>query len=182
MAPMTTVEKDGFKKLIRTLDKRYCVPSRNYFSHVGIPAPYKCHENVETELRSVLNIASTSDLWSSRAMEPYMSLTIHFINDDFQMNSRCLQTVFFPEDHTREALAQGLKDALINWKLEEKNLVCITTDNGSNIVKAISINHWTQLQCFGHRLHLAIENAMKDPRIERAMGLCKKLVWCFSYS
>ncbi|XP_073488853.1 E3 SUMO-protein ligase ZBED1-like [Aquarana catesbeiana] len=183
MAPVTTVEKEGFKKLIQTLDKRYQVPSRNYFSHVAIPALYvKCRETVETELRDVLNFAATSDLWSSRAMKPYMSLMIHFINDDFQMNSRCLQTVFFPEDHTGEALAQGLKDALINWKLEEKNLVCITTDNGSNIVKAISINHWTRLQCFGHRLHPAIENAMKDQRIERAMGLCKKLVGCFSYS
>lgn len=46
---------------------------------------------------------------------------------------------FFPEDHTGEALAQELKDALINWKLEEENLVCITTDNGTNIVKATSV-------------------------------------------
>lgn len=50
MAPVTTVAKDGFKKLIQTLDKRYCVPSRNYFSHVAIPALYnKCRETVETE-------------------------------------------------------------------------------------------------------------------------------------
>ncbi|XP_077306275.1 E3 SUMO-protein ligase ZBED1-like [Lithobates pipiens] len=170
MAPMTTVEKEGFKKLIQTLNKRFQLPSRTYFSHVAIPGLYvKCRERVATELQDIVNFAATSDLWSSRAMEPYMSLTIHFINDDFEMTSRCLQTGFFPEDHTGEALAQGLKNALINWKLEEKNLVCITTDNGSNIVKAISINHWTRLQCFGHRLHLAIENAMKDPRIERAM-------------
>ncbi|XP_061584717.1 E3 SUMO-protein ligase ZBED1-like [Cololabis saira] len=61
-------------------------------------------------------------------------------------------------------------------------MVCITTDSGANIVKAASLNNWTRLQCFGHRLHLAIENAMKDPRIDRAVGLCKKLVGCFSYS
>ncbi len=29
---------------------------------------------------------------------------------------------------------------------------------------------------------LLLENAMKDPRIERATGLCKTLVGCFSYS
>ncbi len=156
MAPVTSVAKDGFKKLIQTLDKRYSVPSRNYFSHVAIPALYnKCRETVETELRDVHNFAAT-DLWTSRATEPYMSTTIHFITDDFEMKSRCLQTGFFPEDHNGEALVQGLKDALINWKLEEENLVCITTDNGSNIVKATSINDWTRLQCFGRRLHLAI--------------------------
>ncbi|KAK1875931.1 Zinc finger BED domain containing protein 1 [Dissostichus eleginoides] len=58
----------------------------------------------------------------------------------------------------------------------------MTTDNASNIKLAAEVNGWMRLQCFGHRLHLAIENAMKDPRIGRAMGLCKKLVSSFSYS
>ena len=56
---------------------------------------------------------------------------------------------FSPEDHTGEALAQGLKDALSSWSLKEDKLTCITTDNGQNIVKAIFLNDWTRLQCFG---------------------------------
>ncbi len=40
-----------------------------------------------------------------------MSMTIHFITDDFEMKNRCLQTAFFPEDHTGEDLAQELKDS-----------------------------------------------------------------------
>ncbi|KAK1906521.1 Zinc finger BED domain containing protein 1 [Dissostichus eleginoides] len=60
--------------------------------------------------------------------------------------------------------------------------VCITTDNGSNIVKAVSLNKWKRLQCFGHRLHLAIERSMKDSRIDRAVGVCKKVVSSFSFS
>ncbi len=39
---------------------------------------------------------------------------------------------------------------------KEERQVCITTDNGTNVVKAASLNDWTRLQCFGHRLHLAI--------------------------
>ncbi|XP_033975127.1 zinc finger BED domain-containing protein 1-like [Trematomus bernacchii] len=68
------------------------------------------------------------------------------------------------------------------WGLKEDKLVCMTTDNAANIKLAAEVNGWMRLQCFGHRLHLAIENAMKDPRIGRAMGLCKKLVSSFSYS
>ncbi len=48
-------------------------------------------------------------------------------------------------------------------------MVCITTDSGANIVKAASLNNWTRLQCFGHRLHLAIGE------------LCIKLPVTFSY-
>ncbi|CAM4654807.1 unnamed protein product [Leuciscus chuanchicus] len=47
-------------------------------------------------------------------------------------------------------------------------------DNSTNIVKAVSLKHWTRLQCFGHRLHLAIKGSMRDQRIQRAMGVCKK--------
>lgn len=62
------------------------MPSRNYFSHEAIPALYnKCHETVENELGDVLNFAATSDLWSSTAMEPYISVTVHFITADFEI-------------------------------------------------------------------------------------------------
>jgi len=40
------------------------------------------------------------------------------------------------------------------WDIREEDLVAITTDNGANIVKAAELNNW--MQCFGHRLHLAI--------------------------
>ncbi|XP_051806757.1 zinc finger BED domain-containing protein 4-like isoform X4 [Acanthochromis polyacanthus] len=40
-----------------------------------------------------------------------------------------------------------------------------------------------RLQCFGHRLHLAIENAVKnESRVTRATKLCKELVGHFSHS
>lgn len=108
------------------------------------------------DVTAVEYFATTTDLWSSRTMEPYMSLTIHYIDGNFAMKSRCLQTSFFPQDHTGESIAQGLREAMASWSLQEERLVCITTDNGSNVVKAASLNKWTRLQCFGHRLHLAI--------------------------
>ncbi len=89
-------------------------------------------------------------------MEPYMSLTVHYIDEEFQLKSRCLQTSYFPQDHTGDAIAQGLKEMLAAWDLKEEQQVCVTTDNAANIVNAVSINKWSRLQCFGHRLHLAI--------------------------
>ena len=40
--------------------------------------------------------------------------------------------------------------------IDKKGLLAITTDNGSNIIKAVELNEWLRMQCFGHRLHLAI--------------------------
>ncbi|XP_038162536.1 E3 SUMO-protein ligase ZBED1-like [Cyprinodon tularosa] len=190
MAPVYIVEKDSFRDLVRTLDPRYVMPSRKHFSKVELPGLYaSCRAQVERELCSgATHYGLTTDMWMSRATQPYMSLTIHFIKD-WTLRARCLQTVYFPEDHTGVMLAQGLRDALESWGLQERNLVCVTTDNASNNISAMELNEWERLQCFGHRLQLAIENSLKDltptstrQAVERAVGVCKKVVSAFSNS
>ncbi|KAK0150533.1 hypothetical protein N1851_008371 [Merluccius polli] len=114
--------------------------------------------NVESELRESDHFATITDLWLSRTTEPYISL----------------MTSFFPGEHTGDNIAQEMRGALADWDLKEDQQVCVTTDNASNMIKALEVNGWTRLQCFGHRLHLAIENAVKgDNRISRATGLQK---------
>ena len=121
MCPINTVCNEGFKKIINILDKKYVIPSRNYFSRVALPALYaKRRGEIERDLTVVEYFATTTDLWSSRTMEPYMSLTVHFIDGDFAMQSRCLQTAFFPQAHTGELIAQGLREAMASWGLQEE--------------------------------------------------------------
>ncbi|XP_041841404.1 zinc finger BED domain-containing protein 4-like [Melanotaenia boesemani] len=106
-------------------------------------------------------------MWSSRMTERYLSFTVHFINDNFELKSRCLQTAYFPTDHTGENIALGLRECL-----SEEAQMCITTDNAADVIKAVE-----------HRLHLAIENAVKDDaRVKQATGLCKQMVGVFSHS
>ncbi|KAK7898521.1 hypothetical protein WMY93_019374 [Mugilogobius chulae] len=182
MCPLQTVEGVGFKKMVRVLDPRYELPSRKFFSNTVIPRMYTdCRSKVSAQIGKVQFFATTSDLWSSRTSEPYLSLTIHFI-DNWKLCNATLQTTYFPEDHTGELIAAGLREALESWNLENQNMTCMTTDSGANMVKALDLNQWTRLQCFGHRLHLAIEKSAKDPRIERVTSVCKKVVSTFSFS
>uniref|UniRef100_A0AAV2K8K1 Transposase n=1 Tax=Knipowitschia caucasica TaxID=637954 RepID=A0AAV2K8K1_KNICA len=76
------------------------------------------------------------------------------------MKSACLQTSYFPQDHTREHIAEALQDVLSSWKLNPEKLVAVTIDNGANVVKAVQLNKWLRMQCFGHRLHLAIRHQL----------------------
>ncbi|KAI2645647.1 E3 SUMO-protein ligase ZBED1 [Labeo rohita] len=149
MMPVNTANKEGFVGLINKLDRRYQLPSINYFSHVAIPQMYgTCVKTVSSELSQVDLYASTTDLWSSRTTEPYMSYTVHFLTQDFELKARCLGVV--------ENIAHGLRDVLASWNLKEENQVSITTDNGTNVVKATELNNSVRLQCFGHHLYLAI--------------------------
>ncbi|XP_073319674.1 E3 SUMO-protein ligase ZBED1-like [Pagrus major] len=117
-------------------------------------------------------------------MTPYMSLTIHYISADWTLHSKCLETRYVPENHTADTLGENLKFALEDWGLDEHKLVCITTDNGPNIVAAVRNLGWNWLNCFGHNLHLAVSHGLdrdKD-RTARAIGLCKNLVNTFNLS
>ncbi|XDV20661.1 hypothetical protein PO909_025953 [Leuciscus waleckii] len=96
-----------------------------------------------------------------------MSLTAHFINQDWNLCSRCLQTSYFPEDHTGEMLAKGLRESLQLWGLQEDRLVCVTTDNATNNILALQLN---------------TERSVKLREVERAVGVCKKIVAAFSNS
>ena len=95
--PLYSVEKPGFKKLLSTFDGiRYELPSRSYFSRTALPALYlTTKERVIQEIESVKYFSATTDLWSSIGMKPYMSYTTHFINDEWKLASRCLQTHFY---------------------------------------------------------------------------------------
>ncbi|XP_018956243.2 E3 SUMO-protein ligase ZBED1-like [Cyprinus carpio] len=168
--------------MIHKLDPRYNIPSRKYFSKKALPAMYEeCRGRVQTSLSMADFYASTADMWSSRTTEPYISLTVHYITSDWSLNSCCIQTSFFPDDHT-ENIASGLKQFLQEWNLHEEKQVCRTTDSGANIVKAATLNMWTRLFCFGHCLHIAIERSMRDTRIDRPVGVCKKIVSVFLHS
>lgn len=182
--PIYTVDKSGFKKLLNDFDPKYELPSRKYFSQQAIPKLYnKTKEGVLQQLQNAEFFSATSDMWSSNTMEPYMSYTVHFIDPDWKLQSRCLQTLYVPADHTAENLADGMNEILNQWQLSPTKQVCLTTDSGANIVKAARDLNWPWISCFGHNLHLAITNAMKDePRISRAIGLCKRIVAAFSQS
>ncbi|KAL1264138.1 hypothetical protein QQF64_004493 [Cirrhinus molitorella] len=152
MMPFSMVDGMGFRKIMSVIGPRFELPSRKYFSCTAIPALYGEVWRSNLSQCRILR----PQLTSSRSSEPYLSLTVHFIDKDWNLVSLCLQTVYFPEDHTGEAIAAGLADVLAFWGLSNEQQVCITTDSGTNIIKAAELNGWTRLQWFRHRLNSAI--------------------------
>ena len=182
--PIHSVEKDGFKKLLHTFDGRYEVPTRSYFSRTALPTLYTTtKDRVRREISTLHYFSATTDFWSSEGMQPFMSYTVHFVDTEWKLQNRCLETQFLPQDHTGENLAESIKAALESWDLDILNQVCLTTDNGSNIISAVRQLGILRLSCFGHNLHLAITKALKDDhRCSRAISICRKIVSTFSMS
>lgn len=56
-------------------------------------------------------------------MRPYLSYTIHFIDDEWKLRNSCLQTQFLPDDHTEGNLAEAMEAVLEAWELSTANRV-----------------------------------------------------------
>lgn len=128
----------GFKELIKFLDPKIELPCRSTITNNLIPSEYrKQKEKVKAELEKPEFVALTSDCWSSRNLLPFMTVTVHYIKNA-EMISRVLSTFSVPESHTADNLALRLEDVAKEWGIADK-VVCVVTDNGANIVKAVNI-------------------------------------------
>lgn len=114
-----TLDKEGFKSMVETLDPRYVLPSWNYFSGTALPNKYtECGEKVEREIENVAHFANTTDLWSSRTSEPYISLSAFhnwWLGAEVQMFADGL----FPRGPCRRVAyprAEGCTCVFYNWQ------------------------------------------------------------------
>ena len=85
-----------------------------------------------------------------------MGMTIHFIDPNFYLCSYLLDVKELLDNHTGENIAQHLSETMNDWHLSSAKLSGVTTDNGSNILKAVDILHWYHVPCFSHTLQLAV--------------------------
>ena len=156
MHPYTMIDSPHFRNLIHTMEPRYTIPSRSTFRDQIIPAWHKeIKSTIHDDLKQVDAVALTTDGWTSRATEPYNTITAHYVKD-WKLTTKVLQTEKMMGSHTGENLATELDIALEKWGISDK-VSAITVDNAANIGKACTLCRGCEVKvgCFAHTLHLA---------------------------
>lgn len=125
----------------------------------------------------------TTDGWTARAAQGYITITAHYIDDNFEIQNQTLQTRQLNSSHTAENLAEVLTNAVEEWGLKKSQPVAITTDNASNIVSGISnisSEFSPHIRCFAHTLNLATQRAINCQQVDRVGGRIRRIVSFFS--
>ncbi|XP_043262245.1 E3 SUMO-protein ligase ZBED1-like [Colletes gigas] len=189
LQPYSLVDDDGFLTLMKIAEPRYKIPSRTTFSQTIIPKMYedlKVHvkNEISTAIRSNSVFAFTTDGWTSRAVQSYMSLTVHYITPEFVLKHNILNLEHVPEKHTHKYIQSTIFNSLQTWSIDIEKPAFFTTDNGRNIAKAINTyEKWTRIPCFGHCLQLVIKSAMKNYKeYEELRKRCRSIVTFFAKS
>ena len=184
--PLCTVESPMFIRMLKAFDKRFNLPSRRTLTDTHIPAKYIAKR---TSIQKLLDenkstflpmFSFTTDLWSSATLDPYMSLTVHYIDEAMTMKQHVLETKYLPERHTGLNLAEALEELLSLWNLDVNHVSCMTTDSAANMVVMARLANIVRLPCFGHLLHNGVQTALKGE--ETVIAKLKRVVAYFHQS
>lgn len=180
--PFSVVEDEGFKKLLQVLDPRYQIPSRKHFSETVIPKIYEMKGKVKACIDPIPFLAFTTDCWTSRAVDSYMSLTAHYIDEKFQRKLLVLDTMFVSERHAAQNLLSKILAVLEAWVIERKRVTCFVRDNAANITAATREGGFCHIGCIDHTLQLAISDSLKDDTVSELLKSAKAIVGHFNRS
>jgi len=132
--------------------------------------------------RGVLYFSLTTDAWTSQASHSYITHTVHYIDEEWNLCGNILHTAEITAEHTAVNLSSELKNSLAKWDLSEEKLVAVITDNARNIVNAIELLHWQHFGCFAHTLQLGVKKVMELTPVAKALGRGRNLVSHFHHS
>ena len=133
-------------------------------------------------LREAEFFSATTDLWTSANSDPYMTLTVHFIDKEWSLQAFCLETVPMFVDHTGQNIADAIADIFENWGLSTNKVVAFTTDSGANVIAAFKSLKLLRISCFGHNLDLAIKKSLSSSQVKQSLARCHSLVELFHRS
>lgn len=186
LRPIQTVECDGFKALMAFCEPSYVMPGRKFFTSELERLYKKLIEKLKMALEPIEGVSLTSDIWTSSTNESYLSLTVHFIDHDWQMKHCVLTTLPLDAGHNGENIASWLLNTIASFQLSPDKVVALVHDNGSNMVAAANklsaLHGWASVRCAAHTLQLVINAALKCEAITETLTAARKVVEHFKRS
>jgi len=189
MQPYSLVEDAGFRALLKAAEPRYVMPSRKTFSTEIVPGLYSQKvAEVKLDVSSAISLAFTTDGWTSRANNSYLSYTAHFLTQDFEPRNYCLNVENVDESHTAHNLAISMSKCISAWTTDEQQKsnmkLYVVADNAANIQAALNkLPHCNALSCFAHTLQLAINSAISDcTDLQTTISKAKSITAHFKHS
>src|SRR6266498_3526207 len=165
--PFNLVTNEAFRKFLNALNPSFNIPCENTIQILLESA----HQYTEQKLRSLLetdaiSVSLTTDFWTSRSQEGYIGITCSWISTNFEPKESLLALEYVPFPHTAEKICESLINTIRSWNLEYK-VMSVTTDNGSNMVKAMKLlkqefPNTERIACAAYTLQLVVNKGLKS--------------------
>ena len=155
-----------FRVLLNELDSAFIIPSQETIRGMI----HEAFNYTLPQLKNLIKNEATSvslslDLWTSRSRQGYLGVTYSFVDSKWKLREFTLTIEYVRYPHTAMHIRETLESILNDWKIRNK-IYIITTDNGSNVKKAISDMEGVEwLGCAAHTLHLIVGKGLMPAQV-----------------
>ncbi|CAM4672842.1 unnamed protein product [Leuciscus chuanchicus] len=178
--PFYFVQGDGFLELAQELINVGATRGRVAASSV-LPSPNTVathcrnlaeekREELAKQVKEILNkggkVGMSTDMWTDDFRKiHYLSITCHYVTEDFELIGKNLTTATFPVDEkkTGDNIKRELVKLLVTKfgfdPLSLKDIVWVT-DQGANVVNAL--RSYTRLDCMDHVLNTVLRHGLDN--------------------
>jgi hypothetical protein len=175
--------------MVNIFDSRYQIPDQKTMKELAIKYFNKKRENIQYDLNAIPGkLSLTADMWtSSFNNDAFLGLTIHYIDNDWNLQNFLLDIISFTIRHTGINIADSIKSVLEEFHLLEKTLA-LTTDNESAMIvcgrtlaedlsKELNNQTFQHYRCSAHILNLAAQQGIEliDGEVIKVREIMKKI-------
>ncbi|CAB5292141.1 unnamed protein product [Rhizophagus irregularis] len=165
--PFHILKSNRFRKLLLGLDPSYSIPYDKMIKTL-ITDVYKLgiKELLSLIISTCEFISITTDLWMARSKAGYIGITGHWVDENFKPYDMLITIESIQYPHTAVVISKYLEKYIEEYRLENK-IICVVTDNGSNMKAAVNIlnqknDKIQRLPCVAHTLQLTVINTLKS--------------------
>lgn len=116
--PFRVVEKVGLREAFYAACASFSMPSRTTITRDFYKLFVKEREKMKEYLgKTCQSLSLTTDTWTSLAIDNYMCITVHFIDDDWKLQKRIINFCLI-SSHKGEAISRELDDCLGLWNCQ----------------------------------------------------------------
>jgi len=145
-----------------------------------IPEIYEFYKKtISCQLKGVCGCALTFDTWTSLGAKRFLTITLHFINCNFERKKFTIKTSKFEESQTAKNIAKIVDQALKEFLAEGKSNIIeyyAVTDSGKNMISAVELLGFTQFRCLAHMFHNDLLEGIKIAKIDTLIAKCHEIV------
>ena len=99
-------------------------------------------KTVLAALSTVRMVSLEMDIWTKKGYSSYLGISVAFCHPILSKPLHLLLNLYtVSHPHTGAMIARKLAESMATWQINQRKLLCIITDNGRNMVKAVKSLH-----------------------------------------
>ncbi|XP_031723827.1 zinc finger BED domain-containing protein 1-like [Anarrhichthys ocellatus] len=181
--PISIVEDVGLRNMLRiaTSDDKYKPPSRRTVTR-------RIHELYEVErtikamaLQRAPAVALTGDYWTSLGNHNHLGVTVHYIDEQWELQSHALTVMKTEDGHFAETCAEHFIHVAQQWNVSDK-VSTLSTDSARNMIAGARHLPFEHVPCVAHSLQRSVTVSLLNSAFDDVLAKCREVVGHFKRS